>query len=268
MAVEEGGGEGGGEETLPVSSRVKFYCSYGGKILPRPHDGILKYVGGETRVVAVSRKITFSELIEKVSNLFEGYLVLKYQIASEDLDALVSVKCEEDLRHMFEEYDRIESEGNSKLRTFLFPIKPTIIETAQNPFSVVVPQSLEQRFVDALNGVVRTTRPPFSMSRIKSVSSSPSESPSPQSNSPNGAALNPSMNSEASFINSLQTNVNLNLNLTRSSDSSSTFNDPVRVWQGNDESVTQITISHSIDGATLGTRLLLFMPVRWKWNFV
>ena len=72
MAEEEGngdrggvGGISGGEESLSLSSptggeRVKLFCSQGGKILPRPTDGSLKYVGGETRVVAIPRSITFS----------------------------------------------------------------------------------------------------------------------------------------------------------------------------------------------------------------
>ncbi|KAJ0773473.1 hypothetical protein HanOQP8_Chr03g0099701 [Helianthus annuus] len=44
-------------------SKVKFLCSHGGKILPRPADGHLKYVGGETRVVSVPRTITFTGII-------------------------------------------------------------------------------------------------------------------------------------------------------------------------------------------------------------
>lgn len=47
--------------SAPVSPRnkVKFLCSYGGKILPRPADNHLKYVGGETRVISVPRDIDF-----------------------------------------------------------------------------------------------------------------------------------------------------------------------------------------------------------------
>ncbi|KAF7843589.1 PB1 domain containing protein [Senna tora] len=41
-------------------NKVKFLCSHGGKILPRPTDGQLKYVGGETRVISVPRDITSS----------------------------------------------------------------------------------------------------------------------------------------------------------------------------------------------------------------
>lgn len=60
-----GEAEGAAREDCSSSSsspknRVKFLCSHGGKILPRPADGHLKYVGGDTRVVAVPRDITFS----------------------------------------------------------------------------------------------------------------------------------------------------------------------------------------------------------------
>ena len=44
------------------ASAVKFVCSYGGKILPRYPDGKLRYVGGDTRVLAVDRAISFSGL--------------------------------------------------------------------------------------------------------------------------------------------------------------------------------------------------------------
>ena len=58
------GGEEGGAASCSSSpkSRMKFMCSYGGKILPRPTDGHLKYVGGETRVIGVPRDINFSGL--------------------------------------------------------------------------------------------------------------------------------------------------------------------------------------------------------------
>ena len=49
--------------------RVRFMCSFGGKILPRPHDNQLRYVGGDTRIVAVHRSTTFSTLITKLSKL-------------------------------------------------------------------------------------------------------------------------------------------------------------------------------------------------------
>lgn len=105
------------------SNRVKFLCRYGGRILPRPGDGKLRYVGGNTRVVAASRSIGFADLIAKMSKVFGSTVLLKCQLPSEDLDALVSVKSDEDLKNMLEEYDRVGAkEGLSKVRAFLFPL--------------------------------------------------------------------------------------------------------------------------------------------------
>ncbi|EAZ04310.1 hypothetical protein OsI_26451 [Oryza sativa Indica Group] len=48
-----GGGGGGG------GAHVRLMCSFGGRILPRPGDHQLRYVGGETRIVSVPRAATF-----------------------------------------------------------------------------------------------------------------------------------------------------------------------------------------------------------------
>ncbi|XP_010265363.1 PREDICTED: uncharacterized protein LOC104603124 [Nelumbo nucifera] len=158
MAVRED------EEAILLSPgrRVKFLCSYGGKILPRPIDGQLKYVGGETRVIVVPRDITFSELMKKLTRLFEGDVILKYQLIPEDLDALVSVTCDEDVQHMLDEYDSYNvttyNEGGTprtpRLRAFLFPSNPVVIED-QVMTTATDTQALEQHYVDAINGVVR-----------------------------------------------------------------------------------------------------------------
>jgi hypothetical protein len=47
------------EMVTGIDKRFKFLCSYGGKILPKPFDGQLKYVDGETRVICVPRSISF-----------------------------------------------------------------------------------------------------------------------------------------------------------------------------------------------------------------
>ncbi|KAL1200804.1 Protein PAL OF QUIRKY [Cardamine amara subsp. amara] len=162
-------------------NKVKFMCSFGGKILPRPSDGVLKYVGGETRIVAISPDISFSELMKKLTAITENDNVLKYQIIPEDLDALVSVKSDEDVKYMIEEYNRHET---PKLRTFLFPANPMVLE---NQFGSIESQTIEQRYIEAINGILRTpksanllrapikTRPSFTMS----TSSSPNSESSP-----------------------------------------------------------------------------------------
>ncbi|KAG2242637.1 hypothetical protein Bca52824_095517 [Brassica carinata] len=105
-------------------------CSYGGHILPRPHDKSLCYMGGDTRIVVVDRNSSLSSLVTRLSNkLLDGRsFTLKYQLPSEDLDSLISVTTDEDLENMIEEYDRTISAPNSakpsRLRLFLFTPKP------------------------------------------------------------------------------------------------------------------------------------------------
>ncbi|KAJ0240526.1 hypothetical protein HA466_0221490 [Hirschfeldia incana] len=113
-----------------VSSKLRLMCSYGGHILPRPHDKSLCYMGGDTRIVVVDRNSSLSSLVSRLSNkLLDGRsFTLKYQLPSEDLDSLISVTTDEDLENMIEEYDRTISAPNStkpsRLRLFLFTSKP------------------------------------------------------------------------------------------------------------------------------------------------
>ncbi|CAL9048417.1 protein PAL OF QUIRKY [Musa acuminata AAA Group] len=103
----------------PGAASVKFLCSYGGRILPRYPDGKLRYVGGDTRVLSVDRSVPFSELREKMRELCGwGAVSVRCQLPTEDLDALVSVKSDEDLTNVVEEYDLAARE---KIRAFLFP---------------------------------------------------------------------------------------------------------------------------------------------------
>lgn len=105
-----------------TSRRMKFLCSFGGKILPRPSDGKLRYVGGDTRIIRLSKDITWQELMQKTTTIYHQSHTIKYQLPGEDLDALVSVSCDEDLQNMIEECSVLEgTEGSQKLRIFLFP---------------------------------------------------------------------------------------------------------------------------------------------------
>ncbi|CAH9120251.1 unnamed protein product [Cuscuta epithymum] len=102
--------------------KVKFLCSYGGKILPRHPDGKLRYYGGETRVVSVDRSISFSELLKKLGEMYGSPVCLRCQLPTEDLDALVSITSDEDLANILEEYDQSGS-LSIKIRSFLSPPK-------------------------------------------------------------------------------------------------------------------------------------------------
>jgi hypothetical protein len=45
----------------PHAGKIKFMCSFGGKILPRPSDGALRYVGGETRLISITKGFSWRE---------------------------------------------------------------------------------------------------------------------------------------------------------------------------------------------------------------
>ncbi|KAL9406967.1 hypothetical protein Peur_003939 [Populus x canadensis] len=102
------------------SGKMKFLCSFGGRILPRPNDGKLRYVGGETRIISIRKNVTWGELAKKTLAICGHPHTIKYQLPGEDLDALISVSSDEDLYHMIEEYQELERNGGTqRLRIFL-----------------------------------------------------------------------------------------------------------------------------------------------------
>uniref|UniRef100_A0A804I6G2 PB1 domain-containing protein n=1 Tax=Musa acuminata subsp. malaccensis TaxID=214687 RepID=A0A804I6G2_MUSAM len=147
-----------------VSSRLRLMCSYGGRIVPRPTDRALCYLGGETRMVVVDRNSSLADLTAKLSRDLLGGLPfsLKYQLPNEDLDSLISVATDEDLENMIEEFDRISaaagggaggSTRSPRLRLFLFPSMPES-EHSSTIGSLLDESKSETWFVDALNSAI------------------------------------------------------------------------------------------------------------------
>ncbi|CAH9136605.1 unnamed protein product [Cuscuta epithymum] len=124
-------GQGGG--------KLRVMCSYGGNIVPRPHDKSLCYVGGDTRIIVSDRSTSLSEFSLRLSRtLLDGRsFSLKYQLPNEDLDSLISVTTDEDFENMIDEYDRISANSTtaraSRLRLFLFPSKPEAPSSIGSP---------------------------------------------------------------------------------------------------------------------------------------
>ncbi|CAH8260924.1 unnamed protein product [Arabidopsis lyrata] len=147
---------GGHPEPLPAvpGAKLRLMCSFGGHIMPRPHDKSLTYSGGETRMVVVDRRASLSSLRSRLSSmLLNGRsFTLKYQLPSEDLDSLVTITTDEDLENMIEEYDRATSSATAtatqRLRLFLFANK---LETAATMGSLLDGAKSDTWFVDALN---------------------------------------------------------------------------------------------------------------------
>ncbi|TVU22010.1 hypothetical protein EJB05_31686, partial [Eragrostis curvula] len=141
--------------------RLRLMCSFGGRIVPRPTDKTLCYLGGETRIVAVDRHASLADVHARLSrSLLGGHpFTLKYQLPNEDLDSLISVSTDEDLDNLVDEYDRIAastsgsgSSRTSRIRLFLFPAKP---ESSSSLGSLLDDSSKSENwFVDALNSAI------------------------------------------------------------------------------------------------------------------
>eukprot|EP00250_Pteridium_aquilinum_P016311 c23044_g1_i1 orf=626-5191(+) len=144
--------------------RVKFMCSFGGRILPRPGDGTLRYAGGDTRIISVSRYAKYSDLMHKMGRLYGQPVLMKYQLPNEDLDALISISCDEDVENMMEEYDRLQSsEGSNRLRIFLFSPAEHDLLHANGTVDI---RNTDQIYMDAINGMPETQAVPLSCSNI------------------------------------------------------------------------------------------------------
>lgn len=114
---------GGGGGDFDRYGKVKFLCSFGGKIMPRSIDEKLKYVGGETHIVSIRKNLSWEELKKKTSAICQQLHSIKYQLPGDELDSLISVSSDEDLQNMIEEYNVLERpEGSQRPRLFLIPI--------------------------------------------------------------------------------------------------------------------------------------------------
>ncbi|XP_062078997.1 uncharacterized protein LOC133783387 isoform X2 [Humulus lupulus] len=136
------------------SGKIKFLCSFGGKILPRPSDGRLRYVGGDTRMVSIRKSTLWDELVKKTSSICNQPHAIKYQLPGEDLDALISVSSDEDLQNMIEEYHGLEKQdGSQRLRIFLIPLGESE-GTSSFDASTIQENNPDYQYVAAVNGMV------------------------------------------------------------------------------------------------------------------
>lgn len=119
------------------------------------------------------------ELMKRLTYLIDGEMILKYQLVAEDLDALVSVKCDEDLAHMFDEMEHYQVMGYPRMRTFLFSINHVMMD---NPIEKL---PIDQRYIFSINGIIFPKHHPSTKQvELRSVASSACTSPpSPDSSS-------------------------------------------------------------------------------------
>ncbi|XP_052885817.1 uncharacterized protein LOC108482977 isoform X3 [Gossypium arboreum] len=151
-----------------TSTKMKVLCSFGGKILPRPSDRKLRYVGGETRIIRIRKDISWQELKQKILAIYDQTEVIKYQLPGEDFDALVSVSSDEDLQNMMEECNELlDKEASQKLRMFLFSLSD--LEDTQFGLGNMDGDS-EIQYVVAVNGMDFGTRTSTTLHGLTSFS--------------------------------------------------------------------------------------------------
>ncbi|XP_014497906.1 uncharacterized protein LOC106759305 isoform X2 [Vigna radiata var. radiata] len=157
-ASQSNGFSGSGVVDDFLSGKMKFLCSFGGKILPRPSDGKLKYVGGETHIISIQKDMAWQELMKKTLGICNQPHTIKYQLPGEDLDALISVSSDEDLQNMKEEYHGLERhERSQKLRIFLVPLGESE-DKSSTEVNVVQQSDPDYQYVVAVNGMGDSTR--------------------------------------------------------------------------------------------------------------
>lgn len=118
--------------------KLRLMCSNGGHILPRPHDKTLCYVGGETHIITMDRHTTLSNLTNRISKTLikssssacpTTSFLIKYQLPTEDLDSLITITNDEDLENMIDEYEKLDSGNNKRIRLFVFPTDPVSVSS-------------------------------------------------------------------------------------------------------------------------------------------
>lgn len=116
---------------MVLGKTVKLLYKFGGELSRSTDRGVLKYGGGETKIVGIRRDVSYSDFVQKMEGTCGKPVVVKYQLPDHDLDALISITSPDDLGHMMKEYERLDSrwlDGSAKLKVFLFPNPSWILQ--------------------------------------------------------------------------------------------------------------------------------------------
>ncbi|EOA20509.1 hypothetical protein CARUB_v10000823mg [Capsella rubella] len=113
-----------------INGKLRVMCRYGGNIVSLPQTKSPRYLGGDTRIVAVppSAETCLASLVShlRVTLGISYPFKVKYQLPDQELDSLISVETDEDVQIMMEEHGYLFTESSipqSRIRLFLFPSK-------------------------------------------------------------------------------------------------------------------------------------------------
>ncbi|XP_047090742.1 dual specificity protein kinase shkD-like [Lolium rigidum] len=132
--------------------KIKLICNFGGRFLPRPSDGELRYIGGNRHLIKISRDISWQEFILKTTRLIRRAHTIKYHIPGEQVSMLISITSDDDLRHMIDECIVLER-SREMLTMYLFSGNDDerhvhfIVQGSSNA-------EKEAQFIALINGVI------------------------------------------------------------------------------------------------------------------
>ncbi|TVU40224.1 hypothetical protein EJB05_13677 [Eragrostis curvula] len=136
--------------------RIKFICNFGGVFLPRPSDGELRYVGGERHLVQINRDMSWYELTCKTTTFIRRHHTIKYHLPGEQLNMLISITSDDDLRNMIEECIALE-QNKERLTMYLFSD-----DDDQHRVHFVVARASnaekEAKFIALINGLISPSK--------------------------------------------------------------------------------------------------------------
>ncbi|XP_051214683.1 uncharacterized protein [Lolium perenne] len=133
-------------------TKIKLICNFGGRFLPRPSDGELRYIGGNRHLIKISRDISWQEFILKTTRLIRRAHTIKYHIPGEQVSMLISITSDDDLRHMIDECIVLER-SREMLTMYLFSGNDDerhvhfIVQGSSNA-------EKEAQFIALINGVI------------------------------------------------------------------------------------------------------------------
>ncbi|KQK21355.1 hypothetical protein BRADI_1g60340v3 [Brachypodium distachyon] len=133
--------------------KIKLICNFGGRFLPRPSDGELRYIGGDRHLIKIRRDISWQELICKTTKLIRRAHTIKYHLPGEQVSMLISITSDDDLRHMVDECTVLER-TKEMVTMYLFSGK----DDERHVHFVVQSSSdveKEAQFIALINGLVR-----------------------------------------------------------------------------------------------------------------
>ena len=132
--------------------KIKLICNFGGRFLPRPSDGELRYIGGDRHLIKVSRDISWEEFICKTTKLIRRAHTIKYHLPGEQVSMLISITSDDDLRHMIDECIVLER-SKELLTMYLFSGNDD-----ENHVHFIVQGSSnaekEAQFIALINGII------------------------------------------------------------------------------------------------------------------